>query len=236
MVLAGGGREALAERVGRAQRRRLRNLTFSLVANDCWGGEAHRVLGLPYRSPFAGLMIMAPCYLRILADLPRALAGEIVPVERSRYDAINRMRPSWGASPYPIGVIEDLDAEVHFLHYPSFGEAVEKWQRRAARVDLENLFVVLTADKSYCTEDTVNAFTALPFEQKLLLSARAYGVPNEVVVDGYSTHAVRLFRRTLAQYDVVEWLNGGSGDLSRPQRLLRRAALAAWADSLPVSM
>jgi uncharacterized protein (DUF1919 family) len=225
--------ERRAERFAVAERRRLANHRFSLIANDCWGGELHRVLGEPFRTPFIGLMIMAPCYLRILGDLPRALASPLEPVERSRYVVPNRLRAD---RPYPVGVLADVDAEVHFLHFATWEDAAEKWSRRAARVDPGELFVVLTADKMYCTDDEVTAFAALPFERKLLIAARTYGLDEELIVHPFSWHAIQLYRRSAARFDAVDWLNGGPGFVGRARRASRAARFGGWGARMPAGL
>lgn len=52
----------------------------------------------------------------------------------------------------PIGILsckECPDIEIHFIHYLSFDEAKEKWERRAKRVNWNKIFVLIDASNKY---------------------------------------------------------------------------------------
>ena len=50
---------------------RLNNKNFTIVSNNCWGAEIYRELGLQYQTPFVGIAIFAPCYIKLVKDLPK---------------------------------------------------------------------------------------------------------------------------------------------------------------------
>ena len=56
------------------------------------------------------------------------------------------------------------------MHYKSFDEAKNKWFERAARVDRENLYVMLS-QRDGCTRQDVERFGELPFRHKVALTA-----------------------------------------------------------------
>jgi len=68
----------------------------------------------------------------------------------------------------PVGVIDDI--EVIFLHYPTSEEAKEKWIRRSARVNWDNLFIKFS-QMNGCSQDALQQFDDLPFANKICFTA-----------------------------------------------------------------
>ncbi len=196
-----------ADRARAGHLRRLRNHDFSVVSNDCWGAEIYRHLGLPYRTPFVGLFLFAPCYIRLLEDLEGALRAPLTFVDASRYQCANEDRATRAAGPYPIGVLCG-DIEIHFVHHASERTARESWSRRTSRVDPDNLFVKFSADKDACTLDTLARFDALAYAHKVCLSREPYErVPSARRVKGWDPNGANLFWIGLRQFDWIAWLN-----------------------------
>jgi len=50
-------------------RSQLKNRNFTIVSNNCWGGEVYRGFGLPYQTPFVGLFLFPACYIKLLKNL-----------------------------------------------------------------------------------------------------------------------------------------------------------------------
>ena len=61
--------------------------------------------------------------------------------------------------------------EIVFLHYKSEEEAYEKWNRRKARINWDNLYVKFSK-MNQCTEKHMKEFSELPYEKKILLGTR----------------------------------------------------------------
>jgi uncharacterized protein HI_1244 len=57
-----------------------------------------------------------------------------------------------------------------FLHYKSEQEAYEKWNRRKARINWDNL-IVKFCDQDRATEEHIKAFDKLPYRNKLCFVA-----------------------------------------------------------------
>jgi uncharacterized protein (DUF1919 family) len=197
-------------------RRQLRNREFSIISNDCWGAEVYQHLGLAYRTPFVGLFVAAPCFLRLLADLQRYLASPLEFREQSAYADLERDRQR-SALRYPLGMLGG-DVELHFVHFSTRREAREKWDRRVGRVDYDNLYLKLTADKDMCTPRHVEAFDSLPNSHKLCLTLRPYPhVDSAIRVPGYVSNGSTMYRVCLPHVNVLRWLNGGAAQRRRPE-------------------
>jgi uncharacterized protein (DUF1919 family) len=132
-------------------RRRVRQDQVYVVSDDCWGGELYKHLGLPFSTPFIGLMISPSHYVRLVTCLEEYLRGELDFLERpGRFQE----------SEYPIGVL-GRDVEIHFLHYRTAAEAREKWKRRAERVDFDRIAVKFDASKPDAADADREAFLQL---------------------------------------------------------------------------
>ena len=72
---------------------------------------------------------------------------------------------------HPYGIIHHNGKKVriHFLHYRTEQEASEKWERRAKRVNFENLYVI-GSEVDGCTDSDIEAFVKLPFAKKIFFS------------------------------------------------------------------
>ena len=148
-------------------RKRIKNKEFTIISNDCYGAELYRDLGLEYKTPFIGLMVSAPCYIKLLNNLKEYLDSPLSFVNTSRYEYMNELRQTLPF--YPIGKLGE-EVEIHFIHYAYNFEAREKWKRRLKRISWNNIFVGFVGDKYLCTEDILSKFDSLPFKNKVVFT------------------------------------------------------------------
>lgn len=89
----------------------------SIICNNCVGAMVLNDFGLKFNSPFVNLFISAPDYIRLLKNL------------RYYCDPTADIMDISSNSSYPKGLLRG-EITLHFLHYHSFEEAVEKWRTR----------------------------------------------------------------------------------------------------------
>jgi uncharacterized protein (DUF1919 family) len=147
-------------------RRQTRNDDFTIISSNCWGGSIYEDLKKEYKTPTVGLFFYAPCYLKFLKNIKEYLSLPIKFIESSKYEVANEMRQK---TAYPLGIIDDV--EIHFLHYKTTEEAANKWTKRCKRINFSNLFVAFT-DRDLCTKDLLKEFEKLPYEKKVVFSAK----------------------------------------------------------------
>ena len=188
-------------------RRGLTNTDFSILANNCWGGIVCRDRHLPYNSPTAGTYFFAKDYLRFLSAIHGYLKAEPeeIPAKDSKYaDEILKLHG-------PDTVVARLrDVEIVMLHYPTFAEAKEKWQRRAKRIRWDNLLVKFSDQNGFEPED-FDTFQRMPFKNKLFLTTNpAYASEiTKVIPDEWGEgYAVDDIKSSFKIMDVNELLNG----------------------------
>lgn len=138
------------------QRKKLRNHTPTIIANNCFGGLVYHNLGLAFRSPTVNLMFSNQDYLTFAENIEgflRADPQEISDSSRS----------------YPVGRLsfEGKEITVFFVHYKSFAQAKEKWNARKGRVDLSNLYFIFQTNSA--TAEDIQRFEQLPYRHKLMI-------------------------------------------------------------------
>lgn len=178
-------------------RRRLADARFSVVANDCWAAEVYKRLGRPFNTPFIGNFVFGPDFTRLVTNLDRCLREPLKMGVSSRYV------PS---PTYPVGAIGD-DVEIHFLHYTTSTEALDKWQRRLERFDWDAVRVKVSAGKDLIDDATLEAVRCRA--GGLVLCRRAL-VEGDIEVPRYTDNGRALFRRSIRRFDLVDWLSTGA--------------------------
>ena len=185
----------------------LENRDFSILANNCWGGIVSRDRRLPYNSPTCGTYFFSKDYLRFLSD-PRGYLGmelEEVPFAKSAH-----AEEVFAKEGREVLIGRMGDAEVVLLHYPTFAEAKEKWDRRKARIRWDNLLVKYSDQNGFAPED-FETFRALPFRNKLFLTVNpAYDSEfTRLIPDRWQEGcAVDDIKSSFRVMNVNEYLNG----------------------------
>ena len=162
--------------------------------------------GLPYNTPTAGLFFFAQDYIKFVYNIKEYLAMplQFILLEESRY--CETLKQYGGECvKCPIAICGDI--EIIFMHYQSPEEAEEKWRRRAARINWDNI-IYKFSEMNGCTEEDLKAFDALPAAKKVLFTHKDYGLKNQVIYTefnktGYIPNDTDNFRRYIDLYDLI---------------------------------
>ena len=184
------------------KRKRLRNRALTVFSSNCNGAYMLHDLGCPFNSPTVNLYFCADHFLKFVNNPEEYLAAELQEMQLPNIS-------------YPIGRLNDI--LLFFMHYDSFAEAQEAWKRRAKRVDLNNVYVVMT-DKNGCTYEHIKQFDELPYKNKVIFTHKEYpefkstyyipGFENESEVGILSDWKPQLLRRRwLDDFDSVRFFN-----------------------------
>jgi len=160
--------------------RGIKSRDFSLIASNCTGTLPYRFLSMPHLSPTMNLFFFAPDYIQFASNLEHYLNAPLTFVKTSKYAPGRKTHSEWNQ--YPIGLLDGL--EIHFMHYESEADAKEKWERRCARVNFDNLVFTFT-DRDLCTPELIQQFNELPGRKLLLTSRPMPWVPCAVCVPAY---------------------------------------------------
>lgn len=188
-------------------RKRLTNKNFTIISNNCWGGSVYEDLGLSYSSPTIGLFFFSPCYIKFIADLKENLKAPLQFTKVSKYKKGNELLQN---NTYPVGLLNN-DIEIHFLHYKSEEEALEKWNRRKQRVNFQNLFLSFS-DSEPCTISQIETFDKFPNKKVFFAANKWLGIKSLVHLKIYEgkqgiddLYDNRWHYRKY--FNVVNWLN-----------------------------
>ena len=145
------------------RRSQLNNTDFSIICNNCWGGFVYRRYGLGYLTPTVGTYFFAEDFIKLCQDVRHYMETPLVfiPCAESKHKEALIQK---GQQQVLIGKLDDI--EVVFLHYHTEQEAKEKWERRASRINYDNL-IFKFSKMNGCTEDELKAFDNLPHSKKI---------------------------------------------------------------------
>lgn len=186
----------------------LKNKDFTIISNNCYGGIVSRNFGLPYNSPTCGTFFFSKEYIKFLKGLKEHLNAELeeIKVEESLYK--DTLMPKYGKD-LVLGKV--LDSEIVFLHYKTFDEAKEKWDRRKARVNWDNLIIKYNDQNKFEIEDYYE-FEKLPFQHKIFFTANKWLKCMKDVVyfpcfekQGYIVDDIKTSKR---YFNIKKYLNG----------------------------
>lgn len=141
-------RSFLRRKLNAENRKRLTNKNFTVLCNNCVGGVILHELGERFNSPTVNLFFKAEDYLKFLENLDYYLKQALVEVESEKN--------------YPVAKLDDIT--IYFMHYSSFDEAKTTWQKRVARINKNNLYVIFV-QQSGCTERVLEEFDKLPYKR-----------------------------------------------------------------------
>lgn len=142
----------------RRNRHKLKNLSPTIIASDCFGTFIYHNYGLKFNSPTINLFIGLDDFIVFVNDLNNYLSVELIEVKNTSLD-------------YPVGSLtyNDKTVKLYFMHYETFENAKEKWNERKQRVDYSNICVIMTVAKNL-TDEMVEKFNSLPYEHKMLVT------------------------------------------------------------------
>ena len=151
----------------RYYRSKLKNKGFSIICNNCVAGLIYQKFGLPYLSPTVGLFFYSEDYIKFLENFEYYIQQ---PVEFKTVSKHPESNVLLNKKHYPIGLLDD-EVEIHFMHYKTPEEALEKWNRRKERIDFKNLFFIYS-DRDNFHEEFLKTYEKLPFKHKIFLSSQ----------------------------------------------------------------
>ncbi len=202
-------RQNFKEQLCKKDIRLLKNKNFVIISNNCWGGALYQWYKRSYNSPFIGMFIYGPCYLKLLSNFEYYMQQKLQFVTASHY-------PDRAAT-YPIAKLGDI--EIHFTHYNSVEEAKTKWERRTARMlsetNIDDYYFKI-CDRERVTKEHILEFHKLPYKNKISFALNNYDALKQEkhikVTEShknnkkYVPNGKKLFKLTFLYFDVNTWI------------------------------
>lgn len=181
---------------------------FSVISQNCLGGIIYHDLGLPFTSPTIGLAIYGDDFVRFVEHLAEYLEIEAQP---AGFQAN-------ASKTYPLIRVGDITVDA--VHYESPEQAAEAWNRRARRVNLDDVRIIATmwdlggdpslADRLRACGYPLIIFSGEPSERADTLSLTGTGwhvddrgIVHPILTD-WASDGKRYFEHI---FDFVGWLN-----------------------------
>ena len=186
--------------INKRLQQRLKNHEMSVISSNCNGALILHDLKQAFRSPFVNLYLEPSDFIRYLKNMQEYNAQTLtfIPSDKS----------------YPIGKLGDIT--LHFMHYHSEEEAKTKWESRLKRINLNNLFIIMT-DRDGATYQDLKEFNELPFKNKIVFTHKPYPeFSSSFYIKGFdnSSQVGDLFdfsgwngQKYYDQFDYVNWFN-----------------------------
>ena len=199
------------------KRKFLKNKNISILCNNCTGGFIYHDLGLQFKSPTINMFFHSLDFFDFIEHFDYYIKQPLIKIDNTRYDE--------NSFDYPVAQLSGnkiyKDLELHFLHYKTFEEANEKWEKRKQRISLDNLFVIWTFAGIPPDDKIYERAQNLPFENKVIFVNHAVnkdkfpsfyyikGFENEKGLGLLGSYSNLMGKRYYDQFDYVKWFNTG---------------------------
>lgn len=170
----------------------LKNTDFSIISNNCWGGVLYDYYNMQYLSPTIGIIITPKDYIKFIKNLKYYFNQELTKVDyieshnylflekeyekhmaaQDNNDYLELANPSI----LNIGRLDDI--EIIFLHYKTFDDAKNKWNRRVKRINFDNLIIKFN-DQNDCEVIDYIEFNKLDYKNKIFFTSNDNMMLNE---------------------------------------------------------
>lgn len=190
--------------INRRLKSRLQNHGMTVISANCVGAFILHDLNEPFNSPFVNLYLSPNDFVRYLQNIEFYQRQSLTFIQSEK--------------PYPVAKLADL--KVHFMHYRNSQEAQQKWLARSARMNLDNLFIMMTDkdDAQGIAYEDLAAFDQLPFKNKVVFTRKPYpefksafyikGFEKQNQVGDLFTFSGWNGVKYYDQFDYVTWFNG----------------------------
>ena len=158
MIKQGINKKLIMPKVIKKRSQLLKSQDISLISSNCIGGILSHDYGLPFNSPTVNLSFEALDYIKFVERLNYYLSCELTFCGTDKNQG------------YPICLLDDV--KINFVHYHSFEECTEKWNKRLNRINFKNIVLMFT-NQNGCTDELVDRFSKLTYK-KVMFSDREY--------------------------------------------------------------
>lgn len=164
-------------------KRRKIQTDVTIISNNCTGGVMYNDLGLRFNSPTINLCFGSKHdfynYVKYLIEY----TNKGVLFESTKKEE----HPHFPKAPIGILKCDNLpDIELHFLHYPTFDDAKNKWIQRSKRINFNKIFLVIEAQNDY-EKSMVPLYNSLPYK-KVIFSDSSFDYACCLKMEFYSRY------------------------------------------------
>lgn len=180
--------------------RRLSRKDFTVVSDDCWGGQVYSVLGLKCHSPFIGMGVRPQEYIPFLEHMRDPGALDVLDVS-TRADGHYHL-------------LKTRHATLHGMHYDSAAHFHHTYERRLKTILWDRLFIKVDFGKKDYTQEHIARWNELRLPNSVALYPdiprfRALRIHNGVALPGWELDGAKQFHISCRHFDIFAWLDQG---------------------------
>lgn len=135
--------------------RQLQQSRLSVFSRNCFGGLLQHTLGLPFYSPLGNIGLSGENFIRFLSA-PRDYVKEIPTFKKAKLNMQTGQKHNY---------VDLGDIWLSTMHYETFEEFIDMWDRRKTRINWDNIFVEMFLIKE--EKNLLEQFDALPYAKKV---------------------------------------------------------------------
>lgn len=132
--------------------RELQRSCLSIFSVNCFCGFISNQLGLPFRSPIVNLFFSNQDFKKFLCN-PHSYLEKTLTYYGQKFNAMKTFQ-------FPVATCGDIF--LNLMHYKTFEEANNAWERRKTRINWNNIFVVMWST----SPEELKQFEELPYDKK----------------------------------------------------------------------
>jgi uncharacterized protein (DUF1919 family) len=171
---------------------------FTIISDDCWGGQLYRQLNIPYLTPTIGLWIKPEDYLKYIEEFNRIHKEKLIfiPTDKS----------------YPVATLSGV--EINFMHYKSKEEAQHKYYNRLQRLQSSRLLTKIDFGKPGYTIAHIHKWNELRIDNAIAFYPTTIEIPKEGVYCGvpipeWELDGLKMFEISKKYFDLFKWIRTG---------------------------
>ena len=151
------------------RKKKINKEKFTIISNNCWGGEVYESYNLIKQSPTIGLFFMASDYIKFIKNIHYYLDQPLKFIDPQTSTNIDYFENDKFYGNYPVAKLGDI--EIFFMHYKSEKEVIQNWNRRVKRINWDHILYKFN-DQNGCTLKEIKEFSELPVKHKICFTVR----------------------------------------------------------------
>lgn len=174
---------------------------FTIISDDCWGGQIYRFGGLPYLTPTVGLQVWHPDYLSFIGNLGKPDFLDFEEVDsHGRYPKIR--------NPYALLLC---------IHYETAREAIQAFRRRYQRIVWDNILYKIDFGKPWYRLADVNLWNRMALRKSVALiypgvakdGVDCVDIHNQLSVPCWRRDGAKMYFSSRRNFNIYDWLHTG---------------------------
>lgn len=201
------------KRIQKKFQKKNKNTDFTLISQNCIGGVIYSDLGLEFKSPTINMFIEDENFVKLVENLEYYMSIKPIAKYEKYVDPID---PN---IVYPVISVDDV--ELCCLHYKSCADAIDAWERRRKRVNLNNVYVIANSWNLHENEELIKRLSNTKYKT-VIFTYKSYkndkcidldedywrkdkrNILRPNLTDRMPSSAYKYFEK---KFDFVKWLN-----------------------------